>query len=98
MSEKGRKDFSVAAIYRRKDGEIDAADVTGRLDGDTDPADQRCDMGGTGRKRELPGKEDGKYKKSSRKSPPATPEDDDLEDGDIATPKRDRYGEDDQPL
>jgi hypothetical protein len=24
--------------------------------------------------------------------------DDDVEDGDIATPKRDRYGEDDEPL
>ena len=55
-------------------------------------------MGGTGKKREVPGKDDGKSKKSSGKSPPATDEDDDLEDGDIATPKRDRYGEDDQPL
>jgi hypothetical protein len=55
-------------------------------------------MGGTGKKRELPGKDDGKSQKSSRKSPPATAADDDLEDGDIATPKRDRYGEDDQPL
>jgi hypothetical protein len=25
-------------------------------------------------------------------------EDDDIEDGDIATPKRDRYGTDDEPL
>jgi len=59
-------------------------------------------MGGTGKKSELPGKDDGKSKKpsnkSSRKPPPATAEDDDVEDGDIATPKRDRYGEDDQPL
>jgi hypothetical protein len=59
-------------------------------------------MGGTGKKSELPGKDDGKSKKSARKSsgksPPATAEDDDVEDGDIATPKRDRYGEDDQPL
>jgi hypothetical protein len=32
--------------------------------------------------------------------PPVKPaaEDDDREDGDIATPKRDRYGEDDEPL
>ena len=55
-------------------------------------------MGGTGKKSELPVRDDGKSKKSSSKSPPATAEDDDVEDGDIATPKRDRYGEDDQPL
>jgi hypothetical protein len=30
--------------------------------------------------------------------PPAPVEDDDFEDGDIATPKRDRYGTDDEPL
>jgi hypothetical protein len=51
-------------------------------------------MSGVGKKNEHPGKDDGK----SRKSPPATTEDDDVEDGDIATPKRDRYGDDDQPL
>jgi hypothetical protein len=51
-------------------------------------------MGGTGKKSEPPKKDDGKPKKS----PPAPGEDDDYEDGDIATPKRDRYGEDDQPL
>jgi hypothetical protein len=51
-------------------------------------------MGGTGKKNELPDKEG----KKSKKSPPKPVEDDDYEDGDIATPKRDRYGEDDQPL
>jgi len=55
-------------------------------------------MGGTGKKRELPGKDDGKSSKSSIKSPPAANEDDDPEDGDIATPKHDGCGEDDQPL
>jgi len=40
MSEKGRKDCSVAAIYRFKDGKIDVADVTGRSGKDTDPTDQ----------------------------------------------------------
>jgi hypothetical protein len=50
-------------------------------------------MGGTGRKTELPNKKDDK----SRKSPPA-PVEDDIEDGDFATPKRDRHGDDDQPL
>jgi hypothetical protein len=51
-------------------------------------------MGGTGRKTQLPNKEDDK----SRKSPPAPVEDDDIEDGDFATLKRDRHGDDDQPL
>jgi hypothetical protein len=51
-------------------------------------------MGGIGRKPEHPNKDDDK----SRKPPPAPVDDDDIEDGDIATPKRDRYGEDDQPL
>jgi hypothetical protein len=51
-------------------------------------------MGGTGKKKKLPGKDDDK----SKKSPPKPVEDDDVEDGDIATPKRDRYGEDDEPL
>jgi hypothetical protein len=51
-------------------------------------------MGGTGKKNERPGKDDDKLKKS----PPKSAEDDDVEDGDIATPKRDRYGEDDEPL
>ena len=39
-------------------------------------------------------KDDGKPKKPPR--PPA--DDDDYEDGDIATPKKDRYGTDDEPL
>ena len=51
-------------------------------------------MGGTGKKSEPPKKVDDK----SKKPPPAPIEDDDYEDGDIATPKHDRYGEDDQPL
>jgi hypothetical protein len=51
-------------------------------------------VGGTGKKRENPDKEDGKPKKP----PPPRVEGDDVEDGDIATPKRDRHGEDDEPL
>jgi hypothetical protein len=53
-------------------------------------------MGGTGRKTEPPerGKDDGKPKKP----PPAPVEDEYVEDGDIATPKRDRHDEDNQPL
>jgi hypothetical protein len=58
----------------------------------TDP-NQRNIMGGTGKTTEPP-KDDGKPKKPA----PAPVEDDDFEDGDIATPTRDRYGEDDQPL
>jgi hypothetical protein len=50
-------------------------------------------MGGTGKKTENPNKDDGKAKK-----PPPPVEDDDFEDGDFATPKRDRHGDDDQPL
>ena len=57
-------------------------------------------MGGTGKKRELPGKvgQPNKAGGKSKKPPPAATEDEDDEDGDIATPKRDRYGDDDQPL
>jgi hypothetical protein len=51
-------------------------------------------MAAIGKKSELPKKGDGK----SKKPPPAPVEDDDYEDGDIATPKRDRTGDDDQPL
>ncbi|WP_271668914.1 hypothetical protein [Bradyrhizobium sp. CCBAU 51627] len=36
-------------------------------------------------------------KKASNLKPPPD-SDDDYEDGDIATPKRDRYGTDDEPL
>ena len=49
-------------------------------------------MGGSGGKREPP-KQDNKPKK-----PPKPPVEDDGEDGDIATPKHDRYGNDDEPL
>jgi hypothetical protein len=51
-------------------------------------------MGGIGKKTPRPSKDDDK----SKKPPPAPIEDDDFEDGDIATPKRDRHGDDDQPL
>lgn len=51
-------------------------------------------MGGTGRRNKPPVKDDD----GPVKAPPAPIEDDDVEDGDIATPKRDRNGDDDQPL
>jgi hypothetical protein len=34
----------------------------------------------------------------TKKPKPSRDTDDDFEDGDIATPKRDRYGDDDEPL
>jgi hypothetical protein len=51
-------------------------------------------MGGIGKK---PTK-DTKDKEGSKKSPPPTIDEDDEEDGDFATPKRDRTGDDDRPL
>jgi hypothetical protein len=50
-------------------------------------------MGGTGKKTDR-----SKNDSESKKSPPAPIADDDIEDGDIATPKRDRHGDDDEPL
>jgi hypothetical protein len=54
-------------------------------------------MGRTGNKSEPPKQEGDKAKKPV---PPPSPReaDDDFEDGDICTPKRDRYGNDDEPL
>lgn len=51
-------------------------------------------MGGIGKETKRPVKDDSK----SKKKPPAPVENDDIEDGDIATPKRDRSGDDDEPL
>jgi len=51
-------------------------------------------MGGAGKQEQPPGKIGGK----PNKPPPSPLEDDDVEDGDIATPKQDRNSEDDQPL
>ncbi len=58
-------------------------------------------MGGTGPKTNSPATEGGK---PAKPLPPPAPiedndtDDGDFEDGDIATPKRDRYGTDDEPL
>ena len=51
-------------------------------------------MGRTGQKGAPPNKRDDQ----SKKPPPAPIGDDDSEDGDIATPKRDPSTDDDQPL
>jgi hypothetical protein len=55
---------------------------------------RRHQMGGTGRKNEPPKKIEDKPKQPE----PTPAEDDEYEDGDIATPKRDRCGDDDEPL
>lgn len=51
-------------------------------------------MGVTGKNSKPAGKDNDKPKKSA----PKRVEDEDYEDGDIATPKLDRHGEDDEPL
>jgi len=51
-------------------------------------------MGGNKGKSEPPKQDSDKPKKPKGKPV----EDEDFEDGDIATPKRDRYGNDDEPL
>lgn len=51
-------------------------------------------MAKTAKPSEPPKKVDDKAKKP----PPPHDPDDDYEDGDIATPKRDRYGPDDEPF
>jgi hypothetical protein len=55
---------------------------------------QRYQMGGIGSNKE-PAKEPGD---KAKKPPPIPVADDDVEDGDFATPKRDRDGNDDEPL
>jgi hypothetical protein len=51
-------------------------------------------MTGNGKKNES-----AKNTEDEKKTPPPPPQvDEDYEDGDIATPKRDRYGTDDEPL
>ncbi|MBR0779626.1 hypothetical protein JQ543_33010 [Bradyrhizobium diazoefficiens] len=41
---------------------------------------------------------DNRVSSGTAKKPSPPRDDDDYEDGDIATPKRDRYGNDDEPL
>jgi hypothetical protein len=54
-------------------------------------------MSNTGRKSGPPTRAKEKSQDTSKKPSPRA-EDEDYEDGDIATPKRDRYGNDDEPL
>jgi hypothetical protein len=53
-------------------------------------------MSTTGRKSEPPKQDNDRPKKPP--APARTKEDEDYEDGDIATPKADRCGNDDEPL
>jgi hypothetical protein len=57
-------------------------------------------MSSTGRKSGPPTQKDPEKTQDKSKKPRPSPraEDDDHEDGDIATPKRDRHGNDDEPL
>jgi hypothetical protein len=55
-------------------------------------------MGGSGQKREPPNKDGGKAKPLQPVKRLPVEDDDDFEDGDFATPKRDRHGTDDEPL
>jgi hypothetical protein len=54
-------------------------------------------MGDTGKTGELP-KQTQNDLRDRKKPPQPTAQDADDEDGDIATPKRDAYGNDDEPL
>ena len=65
------------------------------MQSNVDSSDEKGNhMGGTGKKHEPSKPANDKPKKPER----APVEDDDHEDGDIATPKRDRHGNDDEPL
>ena len=66
------------------------------VDGSRSSLTRRHAVSGTGPKTNPPATEVGKPAKPV--PPPAPLEDDDTEDGDIATPKRDRTGTDDEPL
>ena len=84
-----------ARMPAKRGVDLDHAVTPNRHAGQTpiQPA-KRDEMGGTRRKSEPPKKGDDKSKK-----PEHVPvEDDDYEDGDIATPKRDHTGDDDEPL
>lgn len=66
----------------------------GQIEVDSSVQGRKTHMGGTGKKPE----QDKTARDGDKKPPPKVVEDDDDEDGDFATPKRDRYGDDDQPI
>jgi hypothetical protein len=94
-AEKGRKDYLIEDNMPVKGGGIEVGAVD-PVSGAPTIQTKGHTMARTGQKTIPREKEGGK---------PATPipspapiEDDDREDGDIATPKRDRHGTDDEPL
>jgi hypothetical protein len=92
--EKGRKDCPVGDNMPLKGGQIEVIGVTVLPRRASIRPIKANNMGGTGKRSEFPGTEDRK----SRKPPPAPAGDDDIEDGDFATPKRDRHGDDHHPV
>jgi len=94
VTEKGRKDFRKDVLITGnmlvKGGHIE-------VDGCRSSLTRKHAVSGTAPKTNPPATETGKPAKPVP-PPPAPIEDDDIEDGDIATPKRDRYGTDDEPL
>jgi hypothetical protein len=94
MREKGRKVYPTGAIILVKGVQI-RIERCRRLIGSRSihPVKETM-MGRTDKKNQPPGKSD----REPGKSPPTPVADDDVEDGDFATPKRDRHGDDDEPL
>jgi hypothetical protein len=66
----------------------------GQIEVDSSVHGRKTQMGGTGKKPE----QDKAARDGGKKPPPKVVEDYDEEDGDFATPKRDRHGDDDQPV
>jgi hypothetical protein len=86
--------LSTAANIRLEGGKIEIG-ACGPTSGQTSIGPHRRNiMGRTGKKSELPDKQDSK----SKQPPPAPIGNDEIEDGDIATPKRDLSDTDDEPL
>ena len=93
---KAGKIIELALIYLAKGGEIEVNPLSqGMTRPDVkSPGAKGERMGGIKKETKPPKPVDDKPKKL----PPARVEDDEPEDGDIATPKRDRHGNDDEPL
>ena len=79
----------------RKGGEIEVEGCSPRVWAGIDPSGTKEATWAERTRRAQPPKKD---EAKSRKPPPQPIEDDDVEDGDIATPKRDRNDKDDEPL
>jgi hypothetical protein len=91
---KAGKFVAMTLIYAVKGGEIEVNPRMRRNGCARFSIIKGNNMGGSGKdsKPLKPGDE------KAKKPPPPPIEDDEFEDGDIATPKRDRCGDDDEPL